>query len=91
MKLVALAMVVGLVGCKKESLCEKAANKMLDCKRIVGGLTNGRDLWVTGYDRSQAKQTLVGACDAATDASESSKKQMQCVVDADGCDFSACE
>jgi hypothetical protein len=93
MKLVALVLVSTLahVACKKESLCDRAVERMLECKRIVGNLTAGRDMVVTKLDRSQARQTLVGACDAATDADEKSKKTMQCVADASDCELSACE
>jgi len=87
MRFIGVLLVLALVGCGKKSTCEKAVAKMMDCKTVVGGLLprSPDQMWVTKQEEGQFKNTLLGACDAATENEETQKKRMECVAKTDDC------
>ncbi len=77
---------VGIVGCKKDT-CAKAADRMVECKLIVGHLipNAGEQVFL-----DNANGTLRGACDAAI-SEEPMKSAMECAAAADSCaELAAC-
>jgi len=77
----ALVALVLVAGCSK-SVCKRAAERMVECRTMVGDLhTDPNNLAV-----HQGIAQLEGACDVATEHDAAAAKQMQCVADATSCE-----
>ena len=92
MRVILVMLLAASAGCGKKSTCEKAVDRMMECKTIVGGLLPRPPAWVTKTEEGQLKGTLRGACDAAVESDAAQEKRMKCVAEADNCDaLAACE
>ena len=90
MRVVLLVVVfLTLAACKK-STCESAVNRMVECKLVVGGLMS---IGEGGRIVDNANGMLRGACDAAMDSGDESKRKvMECAAAASSCDeLAKCE
>ena len=83
MRSVMLLLAVSTAACSK-STCEKAVNRMIECKMIVGNLlpkASGNQILL-----DDAHGRLSGACDVAVENNEADRRRMECAARASSCD-----
>jgi len=79
-----MLLLVVLSACGSKSTCEKAVNRMIECKMIVGHLlpkASGDQIFL-----DDAHGRLSGACDVAVENNEGDRKRMECAARASSCD-----